>query len=82
MEKIPQLTQGREGDDRRSLRKARANKLVCHPNGDGNGVSFGRLANHTVPVLAPHSTHDRKTLPEQIEPLIVNRDGFRSICIM
>jgi hypothetical protein len=82
MEKIPQLTQGREGDDRRSLRKARANNLVCHPNGDGNGVSFGRLANHTIPVLAPHSTHDRKTLPEQIEPLIVNRDGFRSICIM
>jgi hypothetical protein len=82
MEKIPQLPQGREGDDRRSLRKARANNLVCHPNGDGNGVSFGRLANHTVPVLAPHSTHDRKTLPEQIEPLIVNRDGFRSICIM
>jgi hypothetical protein len=82
MEKIPQLTQGREGDDRRPLRKARANNLVCHPSGDGNGVSFWRLAYHIVPVLAPHSTHDGKTLPEQIEPLIVNRDRFRSICIM
>jgi hypothetical protein len=82
MEEIPQLTQGRERDDRRSHRKARTNNLVCHPSGDGNGVSFWRLANYTVPVLAPHSTHDRKTLPEQIEPLIVNRDRFRSICIM
>jgi len=82
MEEIPQLTQGRERDSRRSHRKASASSLVRHPSRDSDGVSFRRLTHYAVAIMAPHFAHDRKALPEQIEPLIVNRDRFRSICIM
>jgi hypothetical protein len=82
MEEIPQRTQSGERDYGRPHRKTSTNRLVRHPRGDGDSISFRRLTNHAVAAFTMDYAQNRKTFPEQIEPPIVNRGRSQNIGIM
>src|SRR5262249_49773037 len=82
VEKGSQSTQSRQRDCRRPEGKLGTNRLVRHPNGDGNRMSPRKLTNHAVAAVTMHSAQDRKSCLEQGGPAIANGDRFRNICTM